>query len=173
MKYCAHCGKEHCDEAVICTGCGMSFEPAKPAKPLPMKWDKFLIYFYIIAEAVINAILGISKVTGLTIYPVTIPDVIYGILLIGLAVFGFVTRHRLAKFKKNGPATLYALYICETVVSLIYTLLTSAFATAASDNTVFMIGYAVGEIFGQLFSTALFVFLNYIYFKKRRELFCN
>jgi hypothetical protein len=186
MKYCAHCGKEHCDEAVICTGCGVSFEPAKKR---PMKWYKFLIYFSIILGAVLNALLGVLYLTGWT-YPLTnnisadfiyslygkgyrIMDMVYGVVLIAIAILGFVTRHRLAKFKKNGPATLYALYISSTLVSLIYTVLSSAFAAAVSDGTVFMIGYAIGQVIGQIAGTALVVFLNYIYFKKRRDLFCN
>ncbi len=34
MKYCSHCGAEHCDDAVICTKCGCALDPiSKEIKP--------------------------------------------------------------------------------------------------------------------------------------------
>ena len=63
MKYCARCGKELHDEAVMCTGCGCMVAPIPQAKPKSpsVNTDKTLILAKLFNF--IYSILGIITVT--------------------------------------------------------------------------------------------------------------
>ncbi len=85
-----------------------------------MGWYKFLIYFALFAGAFFNACYAVLYMTGniykteqidplavYSLYPsVKAVDIVYGILLLVLAVFMIVTRFQLSGLKKNGPKWL-------------------------------------------------------------------
>ena len=137
--FCTKCGKEIADGQRFCPGCGAenrnasqpaygtmnTFDVSSAQNVLPMKWYKFLIYFALIAGAVVNFATGITMVTGSvyevqsgvsadTVYSMydglkTI-DVIYGLALFAVAILGFVTRSKLANYKADGPKFVYMVY---------------------------------------------------------------
>ena len=53
MKYCTHCGKELMDEAVMCPGCGNTFESDAVQVPAPKKKMSKKKILLIIASAVL------------------------------------------------------------------------------------------------------------------------
>jgi hypothetical protein len=146
---------------------------------MPMGWFKFLIYFSLWAGAVLNLYNGIATATGLAyasaggdadlVYlyygnGLKVLDIIIGISFIALAGFQIYTRFRLARFRKDGPTWLYAIYIAALVLSIIhnagFTMITgfNAFSTDTISNII-------GNI--------VMLVINYFYFKKRRHLFVN
>ena len=196
MKYCSKCGKEHVDEAVICVGCGCAFEkPAKPAAT-PMKWYKFLINFLLIVMAVNVFISGVSKVCTSTFLrntdsenflaeyfefeddeyfnEVNVVNIVYGAILCVTALPIIVTRQKLAKYKHTGPLLLYIM--CG--VEFIYTFLYEAACYIATEDLVLdactrLEIFSLSDLIWSLISTAVIIWLNYIYFNKRRDLFIN
>lgn len=161
------------------------YTPAEPIVQHPMKWYKFLIYFSLFFGALINFVFGFNYITG-GIYFVQSNgefsadmiygfyggglkalDVIYGILMIALAVFGIYARSRLAKYKSNGPMCIYVLFWAGAGLTLLYNIALIA-VTGLNSSEVFnaqvsgSIGVSVGMALG-----------NYFYFKKRKDLFVN
>ena len=192
QKFCENCGAALQGDAVgyeaanqnDIYGDSKSSVYAKSLKnKYPMKWFKFLIYFALFFGAFIEFVMGLNYIMG-TIYlaqtngnvsaemvyaiygtPLKIWDVIYGLTILGAAVFSIITRFALSKYKKNGPKFLYILYIAGAVLGLIYNigvvLITGIGGTAIFTSSVGMI------------MTGIIVFANYKYFSKRSELFCN
>lgn len=149
----------------------------------PMKWYKFLIYFSLFAGAVLNVINAISYLTGsvyisqgfdisdinylYTVYHgLQTADIIYSIVLIGLAVLGFVARFQLAKYKAKGPILLYALSAGSMAVSLIYSIAT--YSILSVD-----IGAEIAPLISNLVTQTVMLVLNYVYFNKRKDMFVN
>lgn len=185
MKYCSHCGNRLDDNQAMCQNCGTAvptvssvLEPPK----YPMKWFKFLIYFALFFSAFYNVVFGLNYVTG-GIYFVTTDgrvtaemvyrtfgfvlkalDIVYGLLLFGLAVFTIIVRSSLAKFRANGPKNLYILYISGTALSLIYSILSGAIVGSSIINA---------STISSLICTAIFLGANYKYFSKRDRLFLH
>ena len=179
--YCAYCGTKLEENCAFCPGCGKSAvqNPALPS----MKWYKFLIHFSLCFSAVMNIVSGMQYLTATAylgydmmpsavrahyaVYPgAQILDIVYGIVLLGLAVLAFVARVRLICFAKNGPALVYALYAGALLSSAIYSCLSftvvgQSFAGALPS----MIGAAIGQ--------GAVLVCNYIYFNKRKDLFVN
>ncbi|WP_072524397.1 zinc ribbon domain-containing protein [Clostridium sp. Marseille-P3244] len=156
-----------------------------PPQIYPMKWFKFIIYFQLFASAVLMAISAIVLITGaqyegaaelvyLVCPPLKAVDVIYGIVCIAITVCAILIRQRLAHYVKGAPA----LYIGFTAVvmasSLVYLFAAmGALSTVSSDAVFTATGDIVGTVMGTLIGAAIFLPLNYVYFKKRRELFVN
>lgn len=153
-----------------------SFSP--PEQEYGMKWYKFLIYFALFAGAIVNFVTGIMTLSG-AIYAaggVTADMVyeyfpgletwtmIYGFALMGVAVFGIVTRFMLAKFKKSGPVCLYVLYIINALLGIAMLLLGSQIL---HENLV-----GTSDIASMGVSVVMLI-INIVYFKKRESLFIN
>lgn len=148
----------------------------------PMKWYKFLIYFALFFGAFYEFIMSINYMTGTIYFAQTngqasaeavystygyglkFLDVLYGILLLGTAVYSIITRNRLAKFKKNAPMLLYILYGSGLVFSLIYMI---GFSVITGVNAI------NSSLVSSLISTIICLILNYKYFTKRESLFVN
>ena len=159
--------------------------PADPAKVYRMAWFKFIIYFQLFANAVLMLFNAVSGISGLgygdsaeLIYAVCpmlkAVDVIYGVLCLAFAVTAVLVRQRLVRYRKNAPV-LYLGYVGTVMAAgLIYT-----FAGVAALGTLsaFVMDAAtsgiVGNVLGTVIGAAVFFPLNYIYFKKRKELFIN
>ena len=200
MRICDKCGEEVFDYSVRnCPKCGNSIQidtqfgkikdsdyldytdtqSFEPKNNMPMKWYKFLIYVSLFLGAIINFANGISYITGYiyTTYQTTpeiiyqyygaglqIIDVIYGICILLLAAFAIYTRMRLAKFKKNAVNCILAYLALNILITLLYNTMLNAIFNVPALNASYI---------GTLIGNMIFIFLNYIYFNKRRHLFYN
>ena len=150
------------------------------APKLGMKWYKFLIYFALIASAIINFISSFSYFTGSVylsasngaisaaqVYAVfgalKIIDMVYGAYIVAFAIFALVLRSHLADYSSKAPKMVTVFYVLSVVVPLAYNLLTGAIVgvSIAGDSAVSII---IGLIF---------LFANIRYFKRRAHLFVN
>ena len=153
----------------------------------PMKWFKFLIYFGLIAGALISLSLGSAYITG-DIYDIQSNgqieaeyiysvyrnglktlDVIFGISMLCMAVFAIITRQKLAGYRKNGPRCLYAMYMASAAIVLFYNtaficLFGNEFGSAADITAKTMTS---------IITCAVSVYLNHMYFSKRKSMFSN
>lgn len=194
---CYKCGQNIPEYSLVCPNCGaemsrnarmhrqawninmnMNFPPfGRPS----MMWYNLLILFYLFMEAFISLSSGIQYILGYmpeflknlneimyygqVMRGLKFIDIIYGVWLILVAVFAVVTRMKLAKFKKNAPLFVVLFFTLPTLVNCGYTigLLVIIKAKAAA---YFSLVY-------QIVIQAIFVYANYIYFKKRKTLFVN
>ncbi len=150
-------------------------------KQLGMKWYKFTIYFSLFAGALLNFVSGVQYITGIVymlesntevtaeqIYAyygtaLQVVDIVYGILLVGIAVFAIVVRQKLAKFKPDSIKFLCVLYACTAVISLAYAIIASVITSQPVIATSFV-----------TFACNLVVmFANIKYFKNRSHLFVD
>ena len=151
------------------------YQQAAPAA-LGMGWFKFLIYFALFAGAVLNVIAAITSLTGAQytyagqnmseIVYATFPglqavDLIYGIVIIALAVLQVLCRFRLAGFYKNGPMLLVLIYVVNFVSSIIYIIACSTMVE----------GIDISSTIPSLVMSVVMAVVNYVYFKKREHLF--
>ena len=191
MKYCPKCGTPVDYETQrFCANCGAPLSestdtPIYPnadfAPAYPMKWHKFLIYFALIAGAIGNALVAVLTFSGVlylmtsngevtadmvySVFPGMKPvNMVYAAALLISAVWGVVTRQKLAKFKHEGPVFLNILYIASGVLSFVYV----AAGSVIAGRNMFTV-----SIFSGLVTTIIIVICNYIYFGKRAELFKN
>ena len=149
--------------------------PAQELQPCEMKWYKFLIYFALWAGAIVNLIDSLQFFTGSILgddveilyayYPLLkVLNLAFALILVTYAVFAIYTRYRLAQFRRNGPACLYALYIAQFVFALLVQVVTSLILGEWLEGYSFVANFLVfGLILG----------LNMKYFRKRKHLFVN
>ena len=149
--------------------------PAQELQPCGMKWYKFLIYFALWAGAIVNLIDSLQFFTGSILgddveilyayYPLLkVLNLAFALILVTYAVFAIYTRYRLAQFRRNGPACLYALYIAQFVFALLVQVVTSLILGEWLEGYSFV---ANSLVFG------LILGLNMKYFRKRKHLFVN
>lgn len=149
----------------------------------PMKWHKFLVYFALWAAAILHLFNGIMAITGkqyeaqgvrasliYSFFPsLKTGDVIYGVLLIGLAAVTVITALKLLKFKKGAPMWLKMLYLLGLIASLFYVIIvTSALKKYNADTSEF-VGNAV---ISAIISVAM-IAINHVYYGKREAMFIN
>jgi len=148
-------------------------------KPLGMAWYKFLIYFALIAGAILNIIYGINYITGGIYFSQTngqvsaedvyyyygnglrFVDILFGLFLIAFAVFGIVLRNRLAKFKPDAPKLVYIFYAVLAGGSLLYAILVAAITSTQIGASQVL----------SIITSIVFLILNIMYFRKREHLF--
>ena len=142
----------------------------------PMGWYKFLIYFALFAGAFFNVCSAVLYMTGKIyetqnidplavyyLYPNVKPvDIVYGILLIALAVFMVITRFQLSGLKKNGPKMIVALYGINIAMVIIYSI-------AISCTTNYMAFNA--STIGQCVIPIVMAVVNKVYFDRRKDIF--
>lgn len=199
-RFCAYCGSACQDEQKFCPNCGASTEEGKPqpavptqsqipyqtyapeAQQLPMNWYKFVIWFQLFANALVNAISGITAATGVmygsspeqvyAMVPMLKPvDLIYGSLLFGSAILALVARGRLRKFCKNGPMLYYLLLVSQTLVLMFYQVVGGAVIYASVMGDLYQPNYA--GVAGNVIGSVILLVCNVIYFNKRKALFVN
>ncbi len=90
-------------------------------------------------------------------------DIFYGIIMLAIAGFGIFARFRLTKYKADGPKCIYIIYVAGAALSIIYNI---ALFAVTGLNEIFSVSSITSII-----TSALFVFLNYKYFTKRKDLF--
>ena len=152
-----------------------------PTQP-SMKWYKFIIYCQLILAPLIDLFNAYSSITGVAyeaqgagtkdlvyrIYPsLETIDKVYGFLLIGLAVLGFIARQKLAKFSSIGPK-LYFAFLGATLGAVLFYLigLLSIFNEAEQIANL-------SSLFGNVIGLIILICVNIPYFKNREHLFIN
>lgn len=157
-----------------------TYVPPQPELPdKPMKWYKFIIYFQLIAGAVVNSINALNYLLGSatdlipympnrTLYAfysgLQAADVLYGLAIIGLVIFALIVRSGLRNFKATAPNSYLAYLVCTALFPFFYSFMVmSAVPEYALDYS---------KVIGQIISHGIIILLNYIYFKKREHLFC-
>ena len=155
------------------------YTPQPPQYELPMNWFKFLIYFSLFASAVLNAINGITLLTGSAygelkeaVYKffdgLQIVDILVGLSCLAVAGFAIYTRMRLAGFYKNGPKMLNNLYISAAAINLIYVI--AATSIVNSKQSLYDLSSG-GSFYVSIAVSVVMVIANTAYFKKREHLF--
>ena len=160
-----------------------SMTPLQAAEArFPMKWYKFLIYFALIAGALLNLGKSFMYFSG-TLYGDVAPEQIYsyfeglrvldifmGIASIAVASLGIVAWYHLLKFKKRGPVLLYALYGICALINIVYCLVSVSIASGAGANASDII---TSNMISPIISNLIWLSVNFSYFNKRKELFVN
>jgi len=147
------------------------------APPLSMKWFKFLIFFALFAGAVLNLFSGISLLTGSVygndaklVYGVfkdlKSVDMIFGALMIAMAVFAVFTRFRLSGYYKNGPMMLVAVYAFGLLVNVGYMIAIHSVLPEAVTKEI-----DISSTISSAVTSAAMIAINFNYFKKRSHLF--
>ena len=143
-------------------------EKRYPARP--MKWYKFLIYFW----TGVGAVLGMQYETKsqaaqvYAVYPgLHVLDIVYGVLLILLGVYALIVRQYLAGFKAKGPKMLLIMYIVSLVIEVAYiaasSLISGVNLLTASESGTMLISSMIVSLF--------MIGANKVYFDKRAHLF--
>ncbi len=153
-----------------------------PFGGVSMKWHKFLAYFLIWAGSASNAVSGIFSLFGLQygaekdlvylFFPaLRTTDMIFGLLTLGCAAFGFYAAYRLLKLKKGAPRLLTYLYAAVAVVSFLFVVATlsilSRYSAPADATDVW--SRTIGSVAGSI----AMIFINRSYYKKRVQFFIN
>ncbi len=159
----------------------------QPARPIPadpkndprgMKWFKFIIYFQLFVNALINLANAITVFTGAhyqgtvaqvySVFPAQqAVDIGYGVLCLALAAFGVYTRFALAGFQRRGPGLYLGLIAGNILVPILFMLLSSLFTGIPLTNLL-----DVNDIVSLAANVAMLL-VNKIYFDKRSDLFVN
>ena len=153
--------------------------PADPQNdPRGMKWFKFILYFQLFANALINLVNAVTVFAGAhyqgsadTVYSVfpaqhTV-DIVYGILCLALAALGIYTRFRLSAFRRNGPGLYLGLIAANILVPVLYMLL-SSLVTGIPLTSLLDVNSIVS-----LAANIIMLVVNKIYFDRRKDLFVN
>ena len=190
--FCPNCGTQLADNTAFCTNCGTAtnnqapqqpvVEQPTPLKPqLSMGWFKFLIYFGLWAGAILNILGAIPMLTGSQYGDAETVELVYaafeglrgldmlcGLLALALGVFGIYTRFQLAAFKEKAPMFLSIVYAGAVVFNLVYifgcTSILPEYVLSEIDFTSF---------YSNTITSAVMIFVNQSYFKKRAHLFYN
>ena len=166
--------------------------PADPYHGHSMKWYKFLVYFSLIASAVVSLFNAVRCFTTGN-YTVEVyggkaligkdaqdwmyaaapglktADLFYGIVLTVSAALLIVTWYFLFKKKKLGPTLLYITYGFNAVTSTIYSIWGYSVAKDVLKEPLSVVTTAVtGAIVG-----ILMIVVNVVYFNKRKDIFIN
>ena len=159
-----------------------AYPQGTPINSQPMKWHKFLVYFALWAGAVLNIISGILALTG-SVYgeekelvyhffpTMESVNVVYGILCVGLGIFGFYTAYNMLNFKKGAPKLLTILYAAACVISLVYIVAVFVIVTDKVRGLDTSDLWLTGGM--NLAVSILMILVNNVYYKKREHLFVN
>lgn len=159
----------------------------QPARPVPadpkndprgMKWFKFILYFQLFANALINLANAVAVFTGAhyqgsadlvySVFPAQhTVDIVYGILCLALAAFGVYTRFRLSAFRRNGPGLYLGVIAANILVPVLYMLLSSLVTHIPLTSLLDVNSIA------SLAANIIMLVVNKIYFDRRKDLFVN
>ena len=153
------------------------------SQPVPqqgMKWHKFLVYFSLWFSAIANFWNGIQAITGLqykgnaeTVYRelpgMKLPDMVFGIMCIVIAVMLVITAVSLLKFKANGPKLLTLTYAVSVIACLIYVIWAAVILSRYGAD----VSSALSSTFMSLAISVVMIFVNRNYYQKRAHLFVN
>ena len=153
--------------------------PADPKNdPRGMKWFKFIIYFQLFANALLNLVNAVTVFTGAhyqgsadlvySVFPAErAVDIIYGILCLALAAFGIYVRFLLAAFRRNGPGLYLGLIAANILVPVLYMLFSSLVTHIPLTSLLDLNGIL------SLAANVIMLVVNKIYFDRRKDLFVS
>lgn len=115
-------------------------------------------------------------------------DIFAGIYAIGMVAWGFITWLNLKKYKKHAPKLLIVMYLANMLFYIVYMIAFYAIISGAETKIIYGDAYIEGGNIYQKYLdlnkvtfsateivpvvvSAVMVVVNYIYFKKRSELF--
>lgn len=192
-RYCHSCGFPITDSTQkFCTNCGSALmdedvSDATAQMALPMKWYKFLIYFALIASAVLSFITGLDGITGnfFNIYGFSAKEAYaqydglkqlmtgIGTVSILYALYQLATWFCLFKKKRIGPKLVIAMYAVNPIISMITEIVAANFIASQTGQTLAQSGLSVMEIVFDLAVGLALAYANKVYFDKRSALFVN
>lgn len=148
---------------------------------LGMKWYNFQKNFALIAGAVLNLIYSVGYLTGSVYFIETdglitgeqvyefyghalqALDILFGLFMIGFAIFAFILRSKLARFHHNTLKFVYIFYSLYAGIPFLYSVISSAITRELpTAGTIVSAG-----------GSLVFLFVNVKYFRKRAHLFIN
>ena len=145
-------------------------------KELPMKWWKFLQYFNF-PVGIILSLFSISNYSNINLNTLNIFGWIFFIGDIVMVILLCVTYINFVERKRKGYYLLLLYFISFTVWNtLISTLtnLTNGFRSLRGKDVNDIFVYTMMIFFISLaIAGGIWIYPNYIYFKKRKNLFCN
>ena len=158
----------------VCPKCGTKVgEESLPSRKLGMKWYNLLVYFILFVSAAGNALSAVLYLTGKVygdyadlIYDkfpqMSIVDLFFGIICLGLSILALVARQQLYWNKKKGPFLVCLIYAINACVGIVYAVLASIVVKEllVTPSIVIM---SISQI--------ILVFANRVYFKNRKDVF--
>lgn len=131
---------------------------------MPMKWYKFLIYFYLFYSAISSFVNGVSYF--ILADSVTDAAFIYmacGLALIVNGVLMIITRQMLARKRSKGPG----MFILTTFIGAVVTVVGSLAGSMVENEMG--VGLLTAIIIVILYG--IYMIVNKIYFDKRKDVF--
>ena len=147
-----------------------------------MKWYLFLVTVYMTFVAIMNVLNSFLYFTGnYAVIEELTPaeyyakygavmkgvDVAYGVILVGGALWMFLLRLRMMKFRKNAPALYLTYYAVTLVVEAGYYI--GSILIKKAPFTLNDVMYVTALVI----TYVVYIILNAVYFKKRAKLFVN
>ncbi len=91
-----------------------------------------------------------------------------------IAVTAVLTRQKLARYKQNAGWFYLGFVGVVMALNVVYTFaVLGALSTASTQALQVSMSDAAADILGSVIGAAVYIPLNYIYFKKRKELFVH
>lgn len=87
-----------------------------------------------------------------------------GVFCIVLAIYAIYVRFQLANFKIGAPNKLLSIYLITLIVPLVYLYIQAKILKTSID-------FSSPKIIGRCIATLFYVFVNGVYYNKRKELF--
>ena len=199
MWKCEKCGHIINDSEVICPNCGtvkngtsdsgLAAHAAKIAQKepeKPMAWFKFLITFWIFAGIIGDLLVGFQYGSGAKWMDSTAGNISYAkqvyeafplqqsidymasLVLSAAAILRLFARGELARYNKKGPLLFYICLILEASTEIVWSLMTDTIVGGVLADETYVTG-----LFARMIFNIVFLWLNVVYFNKRRELFGN
>ena len=147
-----------------------------------MKWFNFIIWIQLFLTALLGLINGIRLISGgvygknasavyNTFGGLKVLDVIVGILFLLIAVAAVFVRFQLAGFKMNAPRLYLILLITIVSVTLVYYVIAGIILT--KDSRLSFSDILEPSTVVSMATSLVLVFVNMVYFEKRKHLFIN
>ncbi|HEX3076536.1 MAG TPA: hypothetical protein VHQ24_06720 [Lachnospiraceae bacterium] len=148
----------------------------------PMGWYKFLIYFSLFLSAALHLYYAYQCITGslynmngfdgkeyvYTLYPnLKLFDIVYGILLVALALLCIFTRQKLRHYSKKGPTLILTLYAVGLLMAIFYIVMFGAITGISVSN------FIDSKMIIDFIMPIVMVVVNKVYFSHRAHLFVN
>lgn len=187
MHDCPNCGSVCDDSSRFCSCCGArqpqtvsSSQP--PEKALGMGWFKYIIWFQLFANGLLNVSNAIACFSGrfhgrdYEILFSMAPEMksvtmLYGALLLALAGFAVFTRFRLSGFFRNGPGCYLALLCVQVVTAIVFSVLFQVIIVSSPASRYFEMNHL--DTISSATTNIIMLIWNIFYFRKRRHLFTN
>lgn len=183
-SFCAFCGKKNPDGAVYCGGCGKQLKITDPisgervTKQLGMKWYKFIVYFQL-PISIVSLMMYAYKGYKIKMESYNRESYyIIALLYLAVIIYGIFVMIQLLRLKRGATMKYYLFIILSNCVWILELIINIHFDASMmvevddsylSKNLLFWVIY----ILLCVVSMAIYIILNYLYFRKREHLFVN